>query len=289
MKTTEKESYYSDLEKMSIKELLININNEDKKVPFIVEKVISEIEVVVDAVVEKMKAGGRLFYIGSGTSGRLGVVDASECPPTYGIDPGIVIGLIAGGDKAIRKAVEKAEDDFNSGWKTLQKNKVSSNDFVIGISASGTTPYVVGAMQHCSRHNIETACITSNSDSPLSREAKYPIEVITGSEFVTGSTRMKAGTAQKLILNMISTTVMIKLGHVVGNKMVDMQLNNKKLIVRGTKIISETLNIDRKTAKKLLLKYGSVRKVLKNSTLQAHLRDKPAKELQFYQHTKIIK
>ncbi|MBU0763997.1 MAG: N-acetylmuramic acid 6-phosphate etherase [Bacteroidetes bacterium] len=262
MKTTERDSLYEKLEEMDIRDLLIGINIEDKKVPFVIEKIIPQIEKVVHAITGKLENGGRLFYLGSGTSGRLGIVDASECPPTYGVDHGLVIGIIAGGDGAIRKAVEKAEDDPDAGWNDLQEHHITRKDFVIGISASGTTPYVVGAMQHCSRKRISTAAITSNKGSPLAREAKYTIEVVTGPEFVTGSTRMKAGTAQKLILNMISTAVMIRLGKVIGNKMVDMQLNNNKLIERGTRMIKETLKIDAKKAGELLLKYGSVRSVL---------------------------
>jgi len=262
VKTTESNSYYDNLENMTAHELLTNINKEDKTVPLAIEKSIAIIETVVEAIVKKMKKGGRLFYIGSGTSGRLGVVDASECPPTFGVDENLVIGVIAGGEKAIRKAVENAEDDFEKGWRDLQKHKISKNDFVIGLSASGTTPYVVGAIQNCSLHNIETACITCNENSLLAHESKYSIEVVVGPEFVTGSTRMKAGTAQKLVLNMISTSVMIKLGKVKGNKMIDLQLNNIKLKERAVRIISEQMNITYNEAQELLNKKGSIRKAL---------------------------
>jgi N-acetylmuramic acid 6-phosphate etherase len=211
-----------------------------------------------------MKNEGRLFYIGAGTSGRLGIVDASECPPTFGVEHGLVVGLMAGGDKAIRKAVEFAEDDKNLGWEDLQKKDVNANDVVIGIAASGTTPYVIGALENCQKQNITTACIVCNANSPLSKVADFPIEVIVGPEFVTGSTRMKAGTAQKLVLNMISTTVMIQLGKVKGNKMVDMQLSNNKLVDRGAKMIMKELGIDYEKAEQLLVQHGSVRKAVDN-------------------------
>ena len=259
---TESDSYYDHLEKMSVKELLVNINKEDKTVAHAVEKAIPAIEKFVNIIIEKMRAGGRLFYIGAGTSGRLGIVDASECPPTYGVEQGLVIGLIAGGDGAIRKAVEFAEDDLEAGWKDLQKYNVNEKDVVTGIAASGTTPYVVGALQRCNRHNIITGAITCNPGSPLANEALYPVEVVAGPEFVTGSTRMKAGTVQKLVLNMLSTSVMIKLGKVKGNKMVDMQPSNEKLVDRGTKMIMEALKVPYQEAKKMLLKYGSVRKAV---------------------------
>jgi N-acetylmuramic acid 6-phosphate etherase len=259
---TEADSNYAQLEKMDLRALLKNINREDKSVPKAVKKVIPQVEKLVKVIVERMKKGGRLFYMGAGTSGRLGIVDASECPPTYGIEHGRVIGLIAGGDGAIRKAVEFAEDDTEQGWKDLRKYKVSSKDVVIGIAASGTTPYVLGALEKCNKHKIATGCITCNKNTPVAKIAKYPIEVITGPEFVTGSTRMKAGTAQKLVLNMISTSVMIKLGRVKGNKMVDMQLSNNKLVKRGTLMLSRELNIDLAAAQKLLLKYGGVRKAM---------------------------
>ncbi|WP_396127439.1 N-acetylmuramic acid 6-phosphate etherase [Aurantibacillus circumpalustris] len=261
MKTTEADSFYDNLEKMSVSELLINMNKEDKTVPNAIEKVIPQIELLVNQIVIKLNSGGRLFYMGAGTSGRLGIVDASECPPTYGIDHGIVIGIIAGGDEAIRKAVEFAEDDVHQGWLDLKKNKINSKDVVIGIAASGSTPYVIGALQACNENNIVTACITCNPKSELAKVSKFPIEVIVGPEFVTGSTRMKSGTAQKLVLNMISTSVMIKLGRVKGNKMVDMQLSNDKLVDRGTQMLMKNAGInDYEEAKNLLLKHGSVRK-----------------------------
>lgn len=255
---------------MSVHDLLVNINNEDKTVPYAVEKVIPHIEALVKVIVEKMKKGGRLFYMGAGTSGRLGIVDASECPPTYGVPYGLVIGLIAGGDKAIRKAVEFAEDDTQQGWKDLRKHKINDKDVVIGIAASGTTPYVVGALEKCNENNIITGCITCNEGSPVAKAARYPIEVIVGPEFVTGSTRMKSGTAQKLVLNMISTSVMIKLGRVKGNKMVDMQLSNNKLVDRGTRMIMRELKIEYKEANRLLLKYGSVRKAVESRKKSKH-------------------
>lgn len=267
-KTTEADSYYNNLENMSVLELLQNMNKEDKTVPLAVEKVIPAIEKLVEVIVKKMKTGGRLFYTGAGTSGRLGIVDASECPPTYGIEHGRVIGLIAGGDEAIRKAVEFAEDDVNQGWEDLKLHQINSNDVVIGIAASGTTPYVVGALEQCNKNNIITACITCNAGSPVAKVAQYPIEVVVGPEFVTGSTRMKSGTAQKLVLNMISTSVMIKLGRVKGNKMVDMQLSNHKLVDRGTKMVMKNTGLeDYEKAKELLLKYGSVRKATENYKL----------------------
>jgi len=261
-KTTEEDSYYNHLEKMSVSELINTINVEDKTVPLAVEKVIPEIEILSQRLIDKLKKGGRLFYIGSGTSGRLGVVDASECPPTFGVPHELVIGIIAGGDSAIRKAVEFAEDSKQQGWKDLQEYNVSSNDFVIGIAASGTTPYVIGALEKCNDNNIETGCITCNQGSPLSKIATYPIVVIVGPEFVTGSSRMKAGTAQKLILNMISTTAMIQLGKVRGNKMVDMQLSNNKLVDRGAKMIMDELNISNEKANQLLSKFKNVREAI---------------------------
>jgi N-acetylmuramic acid 6-phosphate etherase len=247
---------------MSVRELLTNINKEDKTVPLAIEKVIPKIEKLVNVIVKQMKQGGRLFYIGAGTSGRLGIVDASECPPTYGVPQGLVIGLIAGGDRAIRKAVEFAEDDKEQGWKDLKEYKINSKDVVIGIAASGSTPYVIGALEHCNKNNITTACIVCNKGSNVAKVAKHKIEVVVGPEFVTGSTRMKSGTAQKLILNMISTSVMIKLGRVKGNKMVDMQLSNNKLVDRGTKMIADEINVSYKKANELLLKFGSVRKAV---------------------------
>jgi N-acetylmuramic acid 6-phosphate etherase len=261
MKTTEADSYYSDLENMSVNELLTHMNKEDQTVPTAIQKVIPQIETLVNALVEKMKLGGRLFYLGAGTSGRLGIVDASECPPTYGIEQGIVVGLIAGGDEAIRKAVEFAEDDLKQGWIDLQAYDINEKDVVIGIAASGSTPYVIGALNTCNAKNILTGCITCNSGSELASVSKFPIEVVVGPEFVTGSTRMKSGTAQKLVLNMISTSVMIKLGRVKGNKMVDMQLSNNKLVDRGAKMLMKNTGLENyEDAKALLLKHGSVRK-----------------------------
>lgn len=261
MKTTEADSYYNNLEQMNVSELLFNMNKEDKTVPNAVEKAIPQIEKLVNELAVKMKNGGRLFYMGAGTSGRLGIVDASECPPTYGIEHGIVVGIIAGGDEAIRKAVEFAEDDVKQGWEDLKKFDINTNDFVIGIAASGSTPYVVGALEECNKQGILTGCITCNSGSVVASVAKFPVEVVVGPEFVTGSTRMKSGTAQKLVLNMISTSVMIKLGRVKGNKMVDMQLSNNKLVDRGTKMVMKNTGLENyEEAKALLLKHGSVRK-----------------------------
>lgn len=262
-KTTEQDSNYNHLEKMSVSELLININNEDKTVPFAVEKAIPQIQSLIEQVITKLKTGGRLFYIGAGTSGRLGIVDASECPPTFGVPHELVIGLIAGGDSAIRKAVEFAEDSTTQGWKDLQKHHISNDDVVIGIAASGTTPYVISALEECNKNNIITGCITCNKNSPLSKSAQYPIEVIVGPEFVTGSSRMKAGTAQKLVLNMITTATMVQLGKVKGNKMVDMQLSNNKLVDRGIRMVMNELNISEIDAKNLLDKYKSVRASVK--------------------------
>tara|TARA_Y100000588_G_scaffold330222_1_gene366977 strand:- start:423 stop:1184 length:762 start_codon:yes stop_codon:yes gene_type:complete len=247
---------------MSISELLTNINKEDQSVPKAVEKVIPQIEALVKEVVPRMQQGGRLFYIGAGTSGRLGILDASECPPTYGVEHGMVVGLIAGGDKAIRKAVENAEDDENQAWEDLKEHMINHKDTVIGIAASGRTPYVIGGLKKAKENGVLTGSITCNPDSAVAWEAEYPIEPIVGPEFVTGSTRMKAGTAQKLVLNMISTSVMIQLGRVKGNRMVDMQLSNKKLVDRGTKMVMEMLQIDYPTAEKLLREHGSVRKVI---------------------------
>ncbi len=261
---TESSSNYQNLEKMPVAELLSNINKEDHTVPQAIEKAIPQIEKLVNAIVERMKTGGRLFYIGAGTSGRLGIVDASECPPTFGVDHGKVVGIIAGGDSAIRKAVEFAEDDKTQAWKDLQAHDINDKDTVIGIAASGRTPYVIGGLETCNENNILTGCITCNPNSLLAQTAQMPIEIVVGPEFVTGSTRMKAGTAQKLSLNMISTAVMIQLGHVKGNKMVDMQLSNEKLVDRGTKMVMEELCIDYDQANKLLLKYGSVRNAVEN-------------------------
>jgi len=263
-KVTEADSHYDSLEQMSTVDLLHNINNEDEKVAGIVKQQIPSIVSLIEVIVEKLKLGGRLFYLGAGTSGRLGILDASECPPTFGVSHDLVIGLIAGGDSAIRKAVEFAEDNNELGWEDLKKYDVSNNDVVVGIAASGTTPYVVGALKRCQEHNVTTGCITCNLNSPLSTHSDYPIEVIVGPEFVTGSTRMKAGTAQKLVLNMITTSSMIKLGKVLGNKMVDMQLSNNKLVDRGTKMIMDKTSISSEKAKELLLKHGSVREAIKN-------------------------
>ena len=259
---TESDSHYNHLEKMDVRKILSSINREDKKVPQAVSKAIPQIEKLVNVIASKMRKGGRLFYMGAGTSGRLGIVDASECPPTYGVPQGLVVGLIAGGDKAIRKAVEFAEDDTKQGWKDLIINKISKKDVVLGIAASGTTPYVVGALEKCNKNGITTGCITCNPGSPVAKAAKYPIVIVVGPEFVTGSTRMKSGTAQKLVLNMISSSVMIKLGRVQGNKMVDMQLSNNKLVERGTKMIMRKLKIPFLAAQTLLLKHGSVRAAL---------------------------
>ena len=262
MNTTESPSYYDNLEKLSVSDLLTNINKEDATVPLAIAKVIPKIEALIEHTVEKMKSGGRLFYIGAGTSGRLGIVDASECPPTYGVPQGMVIGIMAGGDQAIRKSVEFAEDDSSQGWVDLQAHDIKENDVVIGIAASGRTPYVIGAIQKARENGLLTGCITCNLNSKLAEAAEYPIEVVVGPEFVTGSTRMKSGTAQKLVLNMISTTVMIKLGKVKGNKMVDMQLTNEKLVDRGTRMIMQELGIEYDEANKLLLTHGSVRKAV---------------------------
>lgn len=265
-KTTEQTSKYEQLEQMSVNELLTNINNEDKLVPLAVEKALPQIEKLISVVVEKMKNGGRLFYIGAGTSGRLGIVDASECPPTFGVPFDLVIGIIAGGDTAIRKAVEFAEDDKMQAWKDLQEWNVNEKDVVIGIAASGTTPYVIGGLEQCKQNNITTGGITCNAGSPLALVPDYPIEVVVGPEFVTGSSRMKAGTAQKLVLNMISTATMIQLGRVKGNKMVDMQLSNVKLIDRGVRMIMSEIPVEYEVAAELLKKYGSVRKAVENYT-----------------------
>lgn len=261
-KTTEESSPYRHLEKMSILEILTNINREDQTVPQAIEQVIPAIEQLVAAIVPKMRAGGRLFYLGAGTSGRLAVVDASECPPTFGVPHDWVIALIAGGSEAILQAVEHAEDDRQGAWKDLQAYGANEQDVVIGIAASGTTPYVVNGLKDCREQHITTGCITCNYDSPLAAHADFPIEIVVGPEFLTGSTRMKAGTAQKLILNMISTSVMIQLGRVKDNVMVDMQLSNDKLIDRGTKMIMKEKEMDYEAAKALLLENGGVRKAL---------------------------
>jgi len=263
-KTTESDSNYDGLDKMSTADLLTNINREDKTVALSVEDQLPQIEQLINAIVPKMKIGGRLFYLGAGTSGRLGVIDASECPPTFGVDHGLVIGIMAGGDKAMRKAVEFAEDNTDLGWEDLQSHNINENDVVIGIAASGTTPYVIGALKKCQQENITTGCIVCNANAPVSQVANFPIEVVVGPEFVTGSTRMKSGTAQKLVLNMISTSLMIKLGKVKGNKMVDMHLSNNKLLDRGTKMLMHEISVDYETANNLLNQFGSVRNALDN-------------------------
>ena len=262
-KVTEEPSLHRHLEKMSSLELVTGINQEDKKVALAVESVLPKVAALIDSLYEKMKDGGRLFYVGAGTSGRLGVVDASECPPTFGVSHEWVIGLIAGGDAAIRKSVEFAEDDVNLCWKDLNEHGITDADFVIGIAASGTTPYVVNGLKECRANGIRTGCITCNEGSPMADNADHPIEVVVGPEFLTGSTRMKSGTAQKLVLNMITTSVMIKLGRVVDNKMVDMQISNNKLVDRATKMIISKFDISYEEANKILLKEGSVRNALK--------------------------
>lgn len=259
MSTTESPSLYDNLEQMDIPSLLQNINEEDKKIAFAVEDQLDAIANLISEIIPRMEKGGRLFYIGAGTSGRLGILDASECPPTYGVPHDWVVGIIAGGDYAIRKAVENAEDNPEQAWKDINEFGFNENDTVIGIAASGTTPYVIGGVKAAKNAGLLTGCITCNLNTPLSTAVKFPIQVIVGPEFVTGSTRMKAGTAQKLVLNMISTTVMIKLGRVKGNKMVDMQLSNKKLVIRGTRMIMESTGLEESIAKELLLKFGSVR------------------------------
>lgn len=261
-KTTEKPSNYNNLEQMSTQDLLSNINQEDKLVPQVIEKIIPDVVRLVDAAALKLQDGGRLFYIGAGTSGRLGVLDASECPPTYGVPEDLVIGLIAGGDRALRKSIENAEDNTLQGWQDLLQYDISDNDFLVGIAASGTTPYVYGALQKAQEHGIYTGSISCNANSPISQVADFPIEAVVGPEFVTGSTRMKAGTAQKLLLNMISTSVMIKLGRVLDNKMIDMQLSNQKLTERGVQMIMDNLHINRSQAISLLEKHKSVRAAL---------------------------
>lgn len=261
-RTTEQTSKYNHLEKMSTKQLLTNINKEDQTVPQAVNKAIPKIKSLVDAAFERMQKGGRLFYIGAGTSGRLGIVDASECPPTFGVPFNLVIGLIAGGDKAIHKAVEFAEDDEKQGWKDLKAYKITKKDVLIGIAASGSTPYVVGALKEANKAGVLTGCIVCNKGSKVAEAAQFPVEVVVGPEFVTGSTRMKSGTAQKLVLNMISTSLMIKLGRVKGNKMVDMTPTNNKLILRGAKMIMDDLKVDEPKATLLLKTYGNVRKAI---------------------------
>ena len=261
-KTTEQDSHYNHLETKSISNLLTAINNEDETVPKAVKKVLPELENLITKVVVQLRYGGRLFYIGAGTSGRLGILDASECPPTFGVPHGLVVGLIAGGDTAIRKAVEFAEDDPKQGWKDLKNYDISSKDIVVGIAASGTTPYVIGALKACQMEQIPTGCITCNAESTITKVSDYPIEVVVGPEVVTGSSRMKAGTAQKLVLNMITTTAMVQLGHIKGNKMVDMQLSNDKLVSRGIKMLMNELQIKEVKAKALILKHQNVRSAI---------------------------
>ena len=263
-KTTEQDSKYNHLEQMNTSELLNNINNEDKTVAFAVEKAIPQITALTNQIVDKLKNGGRIFYLGAGTSGRLGILDASECPPTFGVPHELVVGLIAGGDIAIRKAVENAEDSITQGWLDLEKHQITNKDVVIGIAASGTTPYVIAALEKCNEQHIITGCITCNKNSPLAITAKYPIEVVVGPEFVTGSSRMKAGTAQKMVLNMLTTSVMILLGKIKGNKMVDMQLSNDKLVNRGELMLVNELQIDQETASALLKKHKNVRNAILN-------------------------
>ncbi len=260
VKITEQPSLYDDLENKSVLELLTDINKEDQKVALAVEKAIPQIEKLVSQIVPRMQQGGRIFYMGAGTSGRLGVLDASEIPPTFGMPNTLVIGLIAGGDTALRNPVEKAEDNMEAGWKELQERNINDKDTVIGIAASGTTPYVVGALREARKHGILTASISSNPDSPIAQEADIAIEMIVGPEFVTGSSRMKSGTGQKMILNMITTATMIKLGRVKGNRMINMQLSNEKLVDRGTRMLVDELGLEYEQAKNLLLMHGSVKK-----------------------------
>ena len=261
-KITESESLYDNLDQMSVRELLEGINNEDRKVAIAVGREIPKIEKLVTRIVERMRRGGRLFYIGAGTSGRLGVLDASEIPPTYGMPNTLVIGLIAGGDRALRNPVESAEDDLDKAWEELQQYHINTNDTLVGIAASGTTPYVIGALRMARSEGILTASISCNPDSPMAAEAEIAIEPVVGPEFVTGSTRMKSGTAQKMVLNMITTSTMIKLGRVKGNRMVNMQLTNQKLVDRGTRMIMEELRLDYEQSKNLLLLHGSVREAI---------------------------
>jgi N-acetylmuramic acid 6-phosphate etherase len=261
---TETSSHYNHLEQMSVHDLLTNINKEDKTVPLAIEKAIPQIEALVMQTTKRMKEGGRLFYIGAGTSGRLGIVDASECPPTYGVSPDLVVGIIAGGDGAIRRAVENAEDDWEQAWKDLQAYHIDEQDTLIGIAASGRTPYVIGGLNKAREAGVLTGCVVCNPGSAVAQAAEYPVEVVVGPEFVTGSTRMKAGTAQKLVLNMISTSVMIQLGRVKGNKMVDMQLTNEKLKDRAAKMVMSEIGVSREVAENLLSQYGNVRNSIDN-------------------------
>lgn len=264
--TTEQPSLYRHLEQMSVEEIITHINEEDATVAAAVKKALPQIERLISAIADRMMAGGKLFYIGAGTSGRLGILDASECPPTYGVPYDLVQGLIAGGPPAITRAAEFAEDDMKQGWLDLRAHGVSENDFVVGIAASGTTPYVIGALKQCTKNGIDTGCVTCNEGSPLAAVADYPVEVITGPEFVTGSTRMKSGTAQKMVLNMISTTVMIQLGRVEDNRMVNMQLNNEKLVDRGVKMLMEKTGLPNyEQAKTILTKAGSVKKAIESA------------------------
>jgi len=265
IRVTEQESNYNDIDQMSVLEILEGINKEDKTVPLAVEKSIPQIEQLASAVTKRMANGGRLFYIGAGTSGRLGVVDASECPPTFGVPFDMVVGIIAGGDTAIRKAVENAEDDAEQAWIDLKEFNINEQDAVVGLAASGTTPYVIGGLNTARKHGVLTGCIVCNEGGPIAKESDFAVEIVVGPEFLTGSTRMKSGTAQKLALNMLSTAVMIKLGKVKGNKMVDMQLTNHKLVDRGTQMVMEELNIDHQQAEELLLRFGSVRKAVEAS------------------------
>lgn len=262
MKVTESSSLYDNLDLMSVEEILTGINNEDAKIHVAVQTQIPQIEKLVTLLVERIESGGRLFYLGAGTSGRLGILDASEIPPTFGMSHGVVIGLIAGGDTAIRKAVESAEDKLHGAWEDMQEFNINEKDTVVGIAASGGTPYVIGAIEDANKNGLLTACISCNPNSKIAEVANIPIEPIVGPEFLTGSTRMKAGTAQKLVLNMITTSLMIKLGRVKGNKMVDMQLTNKKLVERGSQMIVDEMEIELDEARRLLLLHGSVRAVL---------------------------
>ncbi len=263
-KVTEESSNYHHLEKMSVGEIISNINKEDQGIAASVKKSLPQIEVLIAALTRKMLKGGRLFYIGAGTSGRLGILDASECPPTYGVPEGLVVGIIAGGERAIIHAIEHAEDNEEQGWKDLCEYKVNSGDFVVGIASSGTTPYVIGALKKCRENGILTGSISCNPDAPVSEVADFPIEIIVGPEFITGSTRMKSGTAQKMVLNMISTTAMIQLGRVEDNKMVNMQLTNKKIVQRGIRMLMEKGNIGEEEARALLSKFKNVKKALDN-------------------------
>ncbi len=262
IRTTEQESKYNNLENLSFSEIVLGMNAEDLTVPKAIQMKIEAIAELAEAIYKKMSLGGRLFYIGSGTSGRLGVIDASECPPTFGVAFDRVIGIIAGGDSAIRKAVEFAEDDTQQAWIDLQKFEITTFDFVVGITASGSTPYVIGGLKMCQENGIKTGSISCNANSSCSVVADFPVEIVVGPEYITGSTRLKAGTAQKLVLNMLTTSVMIKLGHIKGNKMVDMQLSNHKLIERGTRFIMEATGIPSEKANALLKEAGSVRKAI---------------------------